>query len=92
MLEAAFNATVTNGLLCSLPVGLRPSADLVGFFYNGSVAPGILKIKKNGDVHVSGASTSNANYVTFQFYMQFVDNTLFTIPTTGGGTPAVADH
>ena len=82
MLQAAFNATATNALLCSLPVGLRPSADMVGFFYNGSVAPGILKIKKNGDVY----------YISFQFYLQFVDNTLFSIPTTGGGTPAIADH
>jgi hypothetical protein len=89
MLEAAFDATVTQGKLCTLDVGLRPSADLVGFFYNNSVAPGILKIKKNGDVYVSGASTTSPNYITFQFYMNFVDETLFPLPTTGGGLPSI---
>ena len=87
MLEAAFNATSSAGKLCSLPVGLRPSADLVGFFFNNSVAPGILKIKKNGDVYVSGASTTSPNYITFQFYMNFEDLTLFALPTSGGGLP-----
>jgi hypothetical protein len=89
MLEAAFNASVTQGKLCTLEVGMRPSADLVGFFYNNSVAPGILKIKKNGDIYISGASTTSPNYITFQFYMNFVDEALFSLPTTGGGLPDV---
>lgn len=90
MLQAAFNASVSNGKLCTLEVGVRPSADLVGFFFNNTVAPGILKIKKNGDVYVSGASTTSPNYITFQFYMNFVDMILFTLPPTGGGIP-IAD-
>lgn len=91
MLEAAFTATVTAGKLCNLPIGMRPSADLVGFFFNNSISPGILKIKKNGDVYVSGASTASTNYITFQFFMRFVDNTLFALPTGGGGPSPLGD-
>jgi uncharacterized membrane protein len=85
MLEAAFTASVTAGKLCTLPIGCRPSADLVGFFFNQSTAPGVLKIKKDGDVYVSGASLSGTNYITFQFFMRFQDLVNYALPITGGG-------
>lgn len=86
MLLGAFTATISAGKLTTLPVGMRPTGDLVGFFFNGTVSPGILKIKSNGDIYVSGASTTGTNYITFQFYMRFEDPVLYALPT-GGGAP-----
>ncbi|HRY33387.1 MAG TPA: hypothetical protein P5531_10510 [Bacteroidales bacterium] len=84
LVQAAFLAEVATGKIGVLPQGLRPSSDLVGFFFNGSVAPGILKVKKNGDMYVSGASLVAENYITFQFYLDFDDTILFTLPVIGG--------
>lgn len=84
MLLGAFTATVSAGKLATLPIGMRPTGDIVGFFFTGAVAPGILKIKSNGDIYVSGASTSSTNYISFQFYMRFEDPVLYGLPTGGG--------
>lgn len=85
MILAAFNANVTQGLLTTLPAGHRPTGDVVGFFFNGTVAPGVLKIKKNDEIWISGASTTATNYITFQFSIGFLDPVLWGLPTTGGG-------
>jgi len=92
MLQAAFNATASAGRLATLPIGMRPTGDLLGFFFNGSVAPGILKIKSNGDIYVSGARTSGgANYISFQFFMRFEDRVAYGLPTSGGAAPPDGD-
>lgn len=85
MILGAFNAAYTYGLLTRLPIGMRPTGDLVGFFYNGSVAPGVLRIKKNGEIWINGARTNGPNYITFQFYMRFEDPVLYNLPGGGGG-------
>jgi hypothetical protein len=90
MLLGAFTATASAGKIATLPVGMRPTGDLVGFFYTIAVAPGILKIKSNGDIYVSGANTTGINYISFQFYMRFEDPILYTLPV-GGGT-AIPDE
>lgn len=92
MLLAAFNATVTAGKITSLPSGHRPTGDLVGFFFNGTISPGILKIKANGDVYVSGASITATNYISFQYLINFVDSVFWGLPTGGGGAAMEADH
>jgi hypothetical protein len=85
MLLGAFTATASAGKVATLPVGMRPTGDLVGFFFTNAVAPGILKIKSNGDIYVSGASTTGTNYISFQFYMRFEDPILHSLPASGGG-------
>ena len=85
MLLAAFNATVTAGKVTTLPAGHRPTGDLVGFFFNGTVTPGIIKIKTNGDVYISGASITATNYITFQYLINFQDPVFWGLPTGGGG-------
>lgn len=92
MLHGAFNATASAGKIGVLPAGTYPSGDVVGFFYNGAIAPGVLKIKKNGDIYVSGASTSAVNYISFQFLRQFEDNINYTLPSSGGGGVPDGDH
>jgi hypothetical protein len=84
MLLGAFNASQQHGKLCVLPVGLRPSGDIVGFFNNGSINPAVLKIKKNGEVYVTGANTSMTNYVSFQWLKIFDDDVNYSMPVTGG--------
>lgn len=85
MLLGAFNATVTAGKLAVLPVDHRPTGDLVGFFFNFSNNLGILKIKKDGDIYVSGAATNNTNYISFQYMITFEDEVLWGLPAGGGG-------
>jgi len=92
MLLAAFNASITAGKITSLPSGHRPTGDLMGFFFNGTIAPGVLKIKANGDVYVSGASTTVTNYISFQYLINFVDSVFWGLPTGGGGAAIDADH
>jgi len=91
MILAAFNSDYTQGKLTTLPAGHRPTGDVVGFFFNGSTSPGILKIRKNGEVWVSGASTVVTNYISFQFGINFLDPVLWGLPTIGGGAPPDGD-
>lgn len=85
MLLGAFTASVSSGKLAVLPVGMRPTGDIVGFFFNGTTSPGILKIKANGYIYVSGASTSTTNYISFQFMMRFENTVAYSLPISGGG-------
>ncbi|MCX6281468.1 MAG: hypothetical protein NTU51_05870 [Bacteroidetes bacterium] len=91
MLLGAFNATVTAGKITTLPSGHRPSGDLVAPFFNDSVTPGVLKIKKNGDVYVSGASITATNYISFQYLINFQDPVNWGLPTSGGSAPPEGD-
>lgn len=91
MLLGAFTATFSAGKLATLPEGMRPTGDLVGFFFNRTVTPGIIKIQKDGDIYISGASTTGVNYLSFQFFMRFVDPILYSLPESGGAAPPDGD-
>jgi len=91
MIHAVFTATSSTGQITTLPAGHRPTGDLVGFFYNGTVAPGVLKIKANGNVYVSGASITGPNYITFQYLIIFENTISWELPTTGGSGPVAGD-
>ena len=58
LLIGAFNATVASGKIGVLPIGSRPTGDIMGYFFNWTVAPGVLKIKKKrGDMGERGIYT-----------------------------------
>lgn len=88
MLHGAFTAQNGYGKLALLPIGQRPSADVVGYFFNGTSAPGVLKIKTNGEIHVTGAHTSQINYISFFFYKDFGNSVNYNLPV---GAPAIPD-
>lgn len=90
-LLGAFNADISSGKLGVLPVGSRPTGDFVGYFFNYSIAPGVLKIKKNGEIWVSGADINGTNYITQLFPLNFEDPITWGLPTGGGGTAKKAD-
>lgn len=88
MLHGAFTAQSSFGKLATLPIGQRPSADVLGYFFNGTSSPGILKIKVNGEIHVAGAHTSQINYISFFFYKNFGNSVNYSLPV---GAPALPD-
>ena len=90
-LIGAFNATISHGKLGILPLGSRPVGDYVGHFFNASVAPGVLKIKSNGEIWVSGAAMNNVNYITLLMPCTFEDPIAYSLPTSGGNTTKGAD-
>ena len=92
LLLGAFNASTPAGKLGVVPVGSRPTGDFIGYFFNWSVAPGVLKIKKNGEIWVSGADMNNTNYVSMVFPITFEDPVNWGLPTGGGGTAKGADQ
>ncbi len=87
MLHGAFYAQTSYGKIATLPIGQRPSGDVVGFFYNGSATPAILKIKTNGEIHVANASTNHPNYITFTFNRVFDNNVSYNLPVTDPPLP-----
>ena len=91
LLLGAFNATVSSGKLGVLPVGSRPTGDFVGYFFNWSIAPGVIKIKRNGEIWVSGVDITDTNYVSLLFPLNFEDPVYWGLPTGGGGTAKKAD-
>ncbi len=82
---AAFNATVEDGHIFTIPSGHRPTGDLTATFDNGSQTPGVLKIRKDGKVVVMGASLGGMNYISFQYFKTFFDPVLGTLPLPGEG-------
>lgn len=84
MLIAAFHSTVVNGLMTTLPSGLRPRGDIVGTFVVPGPSVGILSIKENGQVWVYGCSIVGINYITFQFPLSFDDAVGYDVPTGVG--------
>ncbi|MEI6061948.1 MAG: hypothetical protein WCR72_14695 [Bacteroidota bacterium] len=66
MIVCQFNATSSSGTLCTLPANMRPAFDIVGFYKSGStIVP--LTIRTNGNVEISGASTSVTNLIVFRY-------------------------
>jgi len=70
MLHADFGANNASGTLCTLPAADRPLKKIIGYFYNGT-GLSMLTINTDGTVVVSGASTSLANTISFQFNINF---------------------
>jgi len=89
MILGSFHATVAGGQIFTLPVGNRPSGDIVGFFFNKTNTPGVVTIKKNGQVFVDGASLTEVNYISFQYFNTFIDPVQGTLPALGGNTIGV---
>lgn len=84
MIMAAFTCTSANGHVFTLPEGYRPVADVTGMFWANNSA-GVLKIRKDGKVLVSGASTGGNNYISFRFTRLVTDLVGFNLPEGGGG-------
>jgi len=84
MIIGSFHASVESGHIFTLPSGNRPTGDIVGFFFNNSSVPGLLTIKKDGRVFVYGASLSDNNYISFQYFNSFVDPVLGSLPVPTG--------
>lgn len=78
MILAAFSSTVINGKICTLPVGYRPTADVITCYYAGSTLQ-VLIIKTSGDVWVKNANGST-NYISFQFNILHTDQVQFSVP------------
>ncbi|NPV35066.1 MAG: hypothetical protein HPY80_00195 [Bacteroidales bacterium] len=87
MLHGAFYAETSYGKIATLPIGQRPSGDVVGFFYNGTATPAVLKIKTNGEIHVANASTNQVNYITFTFNRVFDNDVSYNLPVTDPPLP-----
>jgi hypothetical protein len=83
MILAAFTAT-NNGKLCTMPPDFRPSGDLERSFYAAGAA-GMLKIKANGELWVTGCNINGgANVITCQFQRVFDDPVGYQFPGGGG--------
>ena len=67
LLECKFTSTVgTQGNLCTLALENRPAINVTGFYRSGnSIMP--VTIKTNGEVEVYGPSSSQSNFLYFQF-------------------------
>lgn len=65
-LKCTFTASSATGTLCTLPEELRPSFTWYGAFKAGS-GIGAIEIRTNGEIAITGASTTATNYITFNF-------------------------
>jgi len=66
MILCQFTATVAAGVVAILPTQHRPASTVIGWYKNvSSIVP--LEIRANGEVAISGASTSGDNVIMFRF-------------------------
>jgi len=71
LIRCTFTTNTVNGALCEpLPAEMRPKVDTLGFFKSNNIIQPLM-VKADGNVEVTGATTTGSNVIMFRYSTEF---------------------